>query len=178
MAGIIKPLGLSTSCNTTNISTFGGSKLVRLTCSVALTSSHTVTSKTPATFNANTSVDSTTYFITISNHIFKDFDSVVYSIDSGNTALTGLTDGTTYVVTASNTAGIKLASNTLNATNGTANNITKGLTESGHNLNRTNYSIVVTGGQSIILEKNTIDTLSSTDATATQLLGTAIAYKN
>jgi hypothetical protein len=36
----------------------------------------------------------------------------------------------------------------------------------------------VTGGQSIILEKNTIDTLSSTDATATQLLGTAIAYKN
>ena len=178
MAVIIKPLGLSISCNNTTVSTFGGAKLVRLTCSLSPTSDLFVTSKTPATFNANTDVDSTTDFITISNHIFKDLDSVVYSIDSGNTALTGLTNGTTYVVTASNTAGIKLASNTLNATNGTANNITKSLTESGHNLKRLNYTIHMTGGQSIILEKNTIDTLQSSDNTDTQMHGTAIAYRN
>ena len=178
MAVIIKPLGLSTSCNNTIASTYGGAKLVRLTCSLSSLFDRTVTCKTPATFNANTDVDSTTDFITISNHIFKDLDAVVYSIDSGNTTLTGLTNGTSYFVTASNTTGIKLASNTLNATNGTANNITNGLTESGHNLKRTNYTIHMTGGQSIILEKNTIDTLSSNDSTATQLLGTAIAYRN
>jgi hypothetical protein len=178
MAGIIKPLGTSISCNSINTNTFGNAVLVRLTCSTALTGGHTITSKTPATFNSNTSVDSTTDFITLTvPHYFNDGDAVLYTTNSGNTALTGVTNNTTYYITSSNTTGVKLASNTLNAATGVANNITEGVTESGHNLTRTNYTIFITGGQSLILVKNPIDVLTSSDTTATQLVGTAIAYR-
>jgi hypothetical protein len=81
-------------------------------------------------------------------------------------------------VTLANTSGIKLASNTLNATNRVANNITKSVTESGHNLTRTNFTIFITGGQSLILVKNPVDVLTSSDISATQLVGTGIAYRD
>jgi hypothetical protein len=179
MAGIIKPIGNSVSCNSINTSTFNNATLVRLTCSTALTAGHTITSKTPATFNSNTSVDSTEDFITLSpQHYFVDGDAVLYTTSTGNTALTGLSNNTTYYVTLANTSGIKLASNTLNATNRVANNITKSVTESGHNLTRTNFTIFITGGQSLILVKNPVDVLTSSDISATQLVGTGIAYRD
>ena len=179
MAGIIKPLGNSVSCNSTNTSTFNNAKLVRLTCCTATTTGHTITSKTPATFNSNTSVDSTEDFITLTvPHYFSDGDAVLYTTNTGNTALTGITNNTTYYITSSNTTGVKLASNTLNSAAGVANNITKSVTESGHNLTRTNYTIFITGGQSLILVKNPIDVLTSSDTGTNQLLGTAIAYRD
>jgi len=179
MAGIIKPLGNSVSCNSINTSTFNNATLVRLTCSTALTTGHTITSKTPATFNSNTSVNSTEDFITLTvPHYFSDGDAVLYTTNTGNTALTGITNNTTYYITSSNTTGVKLASNTLNAATGIANNITKSVTESGHNLTRTNYTIFITGGQSLILVKNPIDVLTSSDTGTNQLLGTAIAYRD
>ena len=179
MAGIIKPLGNSVSCNSINTSTFNNATLVRLTCSTALTTGHTITSKTPATFNSNTNVDSTEDFITLSpQHYFVDGDAVLYTTSTGNTALTGISNNTTYYVTSSNTTGVKLASNTLNAATGVANNITKSVTESGHNLTRTNFTIFITGGQSLILVKTPVDVLTSSDTTTTQLVGTGIAYRN
>jgi len=178
MAGIIKPLGNSVSCNSINTSTFNNATLVRLTCSTALTTGHTITSKTPATFNSNTSVNSTEDFITITPNYFVDGDAVLYTTNTGNTALTGITNNTTYYITSSNTTGVKLASNTLNAATGVANNITKAVTESGHNLTRTNYTIFMTGGQSLILVKNPVDVLTSSDTGTNQLVGTAIAYRD
>jgi len=179
MAGIIKPIGTSVSCNSINTNTFSNATLVRLTCSLALTSGHTVTSKTPATFNSNTGVDSTEDFITLSpQHYFVDGDSVVYTTSTGNTALTGITNNTTYFITSSNTTGVKLASNALNSATRVANNITKSVTESGHNLTRTNFTIFITGGQSLILVKNPVDVLTSSDTGTTQLVGTGIAYRD
>jgi hypothetical protein len=179
MAGIIKPIGTSVSCNSINTNTFSNATLVRLTCSLALTSGHTVTSKTPATFNSNTGVDSTEDFITLSpQHYFVDGDAVLYTTSTGNTALTGITNNTTYYITSSNTTGVKLAANTLNAATRVANNITKSVTESGHNLTRTNFTIFITGGQSLILVKNPVDVLTSSDVSTTQLVGTGIAYRD
>ena len=179
MAGIIKPLGNSVSCNSINTSTFNNAPLVRLTCSTALTTGHTITGKTPATFNSNSDVNSTEDFITLSpQHYFVNGDAVLYTTSTGNTALTGITNNTTYFITSSNTTGVKLAANSLNAATGVANNITKSVTESGHNLTRTNYTIFITGGQSLILAKNPVDVLTSSDITTTQLVGTGIAYRD
>jgi hypothetical protein len=43
MAGVIKPLGTSISCNSSNSNTYGNAKLVRITCSAALTTAYTIT---------------------------------------------------------------------------------------------------------------------------------------
>jgi|APGre2960657404_1045060.scaffolds.fasta_scaffold01146_12 hypothetical protein len=42
----------------------------------------------------------------------------------------------------------------------------------------TNYSVVITGGQSLIVEKNPTDTLESNDIGTTLVRGTSIAYRN
>ena len=40
------------------------------------------------------------------------------------------------------------------------------------------YSVVITGGQSLILEKDPTDTLESTDTGTTLIRGTSIAFRN
>lgn len=82
------------------------------------------------TFNANSSVNSTSDFITIANNVFANNDRVLYTTSAGNTALTGLTNNTSYWVVSANSSGLKLST-----TRGGANiNITASTTESGHNL--------------------------------------------
>lgn len=82
------------------------------------------------TFNANSNVDNANDFITISSHALNSNDVVLYYTSAGNTALSGLTNATYYYVVSANTTGIKLSS----TRGGSAINITKGLTESGHNI--------------------------------------------
>lgn len=83
------------------------------------------------TFNANTKVNNTSDFISIANNVFANNDRVLYTTSAGNTALTGLTNNTSYWVVSANSSGLKLSS-----TRGGANiNITASTTsESGHNL--------------------------------------------
>ena len=180
MAEVFKPIGTETSINTTATAVSTSSRLIRVAFTgTNSTVSNTITCRTGITFNSNTSVDSTEDFITLSpQHYFVDGDSVLYTTSTGNTALTGITNNTTYFITSSNTTGVKLASNTLNAANRVANNITKSVTESGHNLTRTNYVVTIMGGQAMVLEKYTAsDTLLGTDG-GTNVKAVAIAFTN
>ena len=105
----------------------------------------------------------------------KNYKNCLFSSKKSVTALTGLSNNTTYYVgPIANSSGIQLA-----ATNGGANiNITKSVTESGQNLTRTNYVITLIGGQSMVLEKYTAyDTLLGTD-TGTNVKAVAVAYTN
>lgn len=81
-------------------------------------------------FNANTAVNATSEFITLTPQPYEDGDEVSYYTSSGNTVITGLANNTTYFVVESNTSGIKLSSTLA----GSAINITQGLTEAGHNI--------------------------------------------
>ena len=80
------------------------------------------------TFNANTDVNGTSEFITIPNNLFGSGDRVKYHVAPGNTALTNLTNNSIYWVVSANSTGFKLAS----TYNGTAIDLTKGATETGH----------------------------------------------
>lgn len=92
----------------------------------------TVTISAPiVSFNANTAVDDVNDFITLTNGTrLQNGMAVKYTVSTGNTALTNLTSNTTYYIVGANTTGVKLAENI----GGTAINLTKGLTEAGHNL--------------------------------------------
>jgi hypothetical protein len=93
-------------------------------------------------FNGNTSVANTTDFITIANNVFANNDRVVYYTADGNTALTGLTNNTSYWVVTANSTGVKLS-----ATRGGANlNISSGVSETGHYLFKDQYVRVNANG--------------------------------
>lgn len=108
------------------------------TVTIAAPSAQTFNSNTSvfqsATFNANTAVDATAEFITIASNPFVNNDVVVYTVAAGNTALTNLTNASSYYVVSANSTGIKLSANS----GGSAIDLTKGLTETGHTLTRTN----------------------------------------
>ena len=180
MAETFKPLAVETSCNTT-ASTYGNGKLVRLLHTGATTVANLITSTSVITFNSNTDVDSTNDFISFDNvsgttsslTYLRNGDAVLYTTNTSNTALTGLSNNTSYYVVGSNTTGCQLASSA-----GGANlNITKSLTESGHNLTRTNWTITVIGTKPIVVSKNPRDFLSGTD-TGTAVKAVPIAFTN
>lgn len=81
------------------------------------------------TFNANTGVVSS--FISLPNNVFANGDSVVYANSVGNTAISGLTNGSTYYAVFANATGTALAS-----TRGGANlSLTaSSISETGHTL--------------------------------------------
>ena len=85
------------------------------------------------TFNALTGVANSTEFITTSStHGLADGDKVQYLVAAGNTAITGIVNGTSYFVVSSNTTALQLA-----LTAGGANlNLTAGVSETGHTLRR------------------------------------------
>jgi len=100
----------------------------------------TISAPAPVTFNANTDVNGTTDFITISNNVFQNNDIVKYLVATGNTAITGLANNTSYYVVQANSTGVKLSS-TLNGSNV---NITASATlESGHSLTGNTATAVV-----------------------------------
>ena len=81
------------------------------------------------TFNSNTGVVSS--FIAVAGNPYANGDSVTYQTATGNTALSGLTNATSYFVVSSNTIGVKLSS----TRGGTALTLTASSTsETGHYL--------------------------------------------
>lgn len=82
------------------------------------------------TFNANSGVANTTEFITISSNVFQNNDIVTYTVATGNTVVSGLTNATSYYVVSANTTGVKLAT----TIGGSAINVTAGVNETGHTL--------------------------------------------
>lgn len=89
-----------------------------------------IAAPTAKTFNANSAVDATNDFITLASNVFQNGDYVKYLVAAGNTALTNLANNTSYYVVGANSTGVKLA----NTAGGTAIDLTKGATETGHSL--------------------------------------------
>ncbi len=80
------------------------------------------------TFNALTGVANTTEFITTTSaHGLSDGDKVQYLVAAGNTAITGIVNGTSYFVVSSNTTALQLALTAgganLNLTAGVSGNV-------------------------------------------------------
>jgi len=92
----------------------------------------TVAAPTAQGFNANSAVTNATdaIAITSANSIFLANDKVTYTVAAGNTALTNLTSGGVYYIKTSNTTAVTLSTEL----GGTAIDLTKGLTETGHSL--------------------------------------------
>jgi hypothetical protein len=82
------------------------------------------------TFNANTNVDNTADFISISNNPFANGDSVVYSNTGGTTVVGGLANATTYYAVYANTTGMALAA----TRNGANVNLTANTVSENHTL--------------------------------------------
>lgn len=88
---------------------------------------------TNTTFNANTDVNGTTEFITLSGHTFANDDVLLYLVSTGNTVLSGLTNNTSYYVVSANSTGIKLST----SLGGSAVDVAASSTsETGHTLSR------------------------------------------
>lgn len=88
------------------------------------------------TFNALTAVSNTNDTITITNantH-FKVGDVITYETSTGNVAIGGLANNDTYYVIESNTTTLKLST----TYEGSAINLTSGISETGHRLYTTN----------------------------------------
>lgn len=98
------------------------------------TSAPTVTIAAPAarTFDANAAVTnaSDAIALTTANSFFLPGDRVTYTVAAGNTALTNLTSGATYVIKTSNSSAVTLAL----GINSPTIDLTKGLSETGHSL--------------------------------------------
>lgn len=96
------------------------------------TPSVTVAAPTAITFNALSAVSNTddTIAISTANSKFLVGDKVLYTVATGNTAVTGLATGTFYYIQAANTTTVKLAT----APGGAAINLTATVSETGHSL--------------------------------------------
>lgn len=105
-----------------NVNTAGDSYTTKPTVSVAAPAARS--------FNANSAVDETEDFIALTTNVLQNGDLVTYTVASGNTALTNLTSGLSYYVVAANSSGVKLST----TKGGTAIDLTKGVTETGHSL--------------------------------------------
>jgi len=65
-------------------------------------------------FDGNTGVSNTNKFITISGNQFANGDYVKYFVETGNTAIGGLSNNTGYFVVGANSLGVQLASGKFN----------------------------------------------------------------
>lgn len=98
-----------------------------------------ISAPTSVFFNANTEVSNTDDFILLSNNVFQNNDVVTYIVAAGNTALTNLSNGSSYYVVSANSTGIKLSS----TLNGSAINLTAGLTQTGHSVKGQTATVAV-----------------------------------
>jgi hypothetical protein len=85
-------------------------------------------------FNSNSAVNSTSEFITLANNSLANGDYVKYYTDSGNTAISGLSNNGLYFVVGANSSGIKLAAGNTITYNTAPINITAGATQNGHHI--------------------------------------------
>jgi len=115
------------------------------------TSTPLVTISNPQiTFNAATSLNDVTEVISYTGHRLVTGDAVVYD-NGGGTSIGNLTDGNTYYIIKVDNDSFRLATSSINATNGTYINLTDGIGSS-HTLtltsgNATATAILGTGGE-------------------------------
>ena len=123
-------------------------------------------------FNANSSVNATTGFITLptANTRFTIGDIVKYQVDTGNTALTGLYSGDYYYVALANSTGVILSYpyrkfDQINSTNFStfANNK---VNEVGHFLYKLAHGTVFEIGSGVLRTKDNHNFFSNTGGTA------------
>lgn len=147
----------------------------------------TISAPAAQTFNSNTSVSNTDDFITISNNVFQNNDTVKYLVAVGNTAVSGLSNNTTYYVVQANSTGIKLSS----SLNGSAINLTAGASETGHSLTgntatavavvdtnkiTTAYGIVTFANSSVVKMTNAYGIFVTGNSTTSVLTGNTSGY--
>ena len=102
----------------------------------------TISAPTAQSFNANTAVNANG-FIAIASNRFQVGDRATYLVAAGNTALTGLSNGTQYFIQAASGTGVNLSA----TSGGAAITLTKGLSETGHSLTgETATAAAVEGG--------------------------------
>jgi hypothetical protein len=119
-------------------------------------------------FDANAAVSNTADFITIANNVFQNNDVAVYTVAAGNTALSGLTNNTSYYVVSANSTGLKLSS----TLNGSAINITSGSTESGHFLTgQTANAVIVLDTDKDMVAYGTVSSANSTQVQLANVYG-------
>ena len=126
-----------------NVNTAGEGYSTKPAVVVAAPAAQTINANTSlfheVTFNANADVTNATDFIAISSNPFVNGDILQYLVAAGNTALTNLTNASSYYVVSGNSTGIVLAANSSSANI----DLTKGLTETGHTLRRTGGNIEI-----------------------------------
>lgn len=83
-------------------------------------------------FNANTAVANATEYISFANNTYANGDYVRYTTAAGNTALSGLSNGSYYFVVGANSTALRLASGNTLTYNTTPIDITSGVSETGH----------------------------------------------
>ena len=133
----------------------------------------TVTVAPPAnqSFNANTGVSNTTDFISITSNKFQNGDLITYLTASGNTAVGGLTNATSYYVVSSNSTGVKLSS----TLNGAAIDLTQGLSETGHILRGNTATVLpVLNHTNTSLAIGTVVSANLTNVKLKNVLGTFV----
>ena len=83
-------------------------------------------------FNANTSVANSTEYISFANNTYANGDYVQYTTSAGNTALSGLSNGSYYFVRGANSTALQLASGNTITYNTSPIDVTAGASETGH----------------------------------------------
>jgi hypothetical protein len=124
--------------------TRGGANINITALSGAASNGHNLYKDAVIRFDANSSVNSTTDFISIPNNLFANGDHVKYLVEAGNTAISGLTNSTVYYVSSANSTGLKLSTAYATA----QVNITAGLTQYGHTLAAINVASYTLGSYS------------------------------
>lgn len=139
--------GASATANATANTSTGKILIVNITAagsSYETNPTVAIAAPTAITFNALSAVSNTndTIALTTANSKFLVGDSLTYTVSAGNTAVGGLTSGTTYYVVAANTTTIQLGTEP----NTAAINLTSGTSETGHNLTGQTATAVATVG--------------------------------
>lgn len=121
---------------TVHVNTAGDGYTTAPTVTVAAPAAQTINANTAlfiaGTFNAQSAVDGTDDFITITSNQFVDDDVLLYSVSAGNTAVGGLTTATNYYVVDANSSGVSLSL----TQGGDKIELTPGSSETGHTLTR------------------------------------------
>lgn len=123
-------------------------------------------------FNANSSVNATTGFITLpnANTLFTVGDNIRYEVAAGNTALTGMIDGDYYHVRFANSTGVILSypyrkTDYINTSNFStfANNK---INQAGHYLYKQVYGTVFESSTGVVKVKDRVNYFGNTGGTA------------
>lgn len=132
------------NANTTGSGYTGTPPTVTIAAPAAQTFNSNTALYKDATFNANTGVNGTTEYITTGTaHGFSNGDLVTYLVATGNTAIGGLTNNTSYYVRyANSTTGLALSAT---ATGANVDLTATATSETGHTLRRVGQGFISIG---------------------------------